>query len=79
MSSISSKVQVHVSSRGLLLVSSKGSTSKNPELNIKELYHLYLYLHASLSQEQEPHHAKTSLSKASQCPNYSLALFNIIA
>ncbi|KAI5345832.1 hypothetical protein L3X38_013709 [Prunus dulcis] len=73
-------VRVSVSSGGSLLVSSKGLTSNNPEWNVKELQRLYLDLHAFLFQEQElRRQAEASLFKASQCPNYSLALFNIVA
>ncbi|CAB4270268.1 unnamed protein product [Prunus armeniaca] len=80
MSSISSRVQVSIYSGGSLLLSSKGSTSNNPEWNVKELHHLCVDLHVFLSQEYDSsHHAEASVSETSQCPNYSLTLFNIVA
>ncbi|BFG22201.1 hypothetical protein CerSpe_084750 [Prunus speciosa] len=75
-----SRVPVSVSSEGSLLVSSKSSTSNNPEWNVKDLHSLYLDLLGTLSQEPESRRqVETSLSKASQYPNYTLALFSIVA
>ncbi|KAL6290512.1 hypothetical protein ACE6H2_008022 [Prunus campanulata] len=66
-------------SRRSLLVSSKGSTSNNPEWNVKDLHSLCLDLLGTLSQEPESRRqAETSLSEASQYPNYTLVLFSIV-